>query len=104
MPFIPNTDDERKEMLAAIGVQNFEELISNIPDELRFKGKMDLPNPLSEMEITSFFTKLVRENSGCNDFISFLGGGAYDHYIPAAIDHVISRSEFILLTHHINPK
>lgn len=94
MPFIPNTDDERKEMLAAIGVQNFEELISNIPEELRFKGKMDLPDPLSEMEITSFFNKLVRENSGCNDYISFLGGGAYDHYIPAAIDHVISRSEF----------
>ncbi len=94
MPFIPNTDDERKEMLAAIGVLNFEELISNIPVELRFKGKMDLPDPLSEMEITSFFNKLVRENAGCNDYISFLGGGAYDHYVPAAIDHVISRSEF----------
>ncbi|MBD3287709.1 aminomethyl-transferring glycine dehydrogenase subunit GcvPA [candidate division KSB1 bacterium] len=94
MPFIPNTDDERKEMLAAIGVQNVEELISNIPKDLRFKGKMELPEPVSEMEIASSFHKLVRENTGCNDYTSFLGGGAYDHYIPAAIDHVISRSEF----------
>jgi len=94
MPFIPNTDDDRKKMLAAIGVKDFNELIANIPEELRFRGTMDLPEPLSEMEISSHIINLVKKNSGCNDNITFLGGGAYDHYIPAAIDHIISRSEF----------
>ena len=94
MPFIPNTDEDRKEMLASIGVENFEQLIANIPDELRFKEKINLPPPLSEMEITSHLHSKIKKNSGCIDYVSFLGGGAYDHYIPAAIDHIISRSEF----------
>ena len=94
MPFIPNTDEDRKEMLAAIGVKNFEELIANIPDELRFKGKMNIPEPLSELEISALLNDKMQKNSGCIDYISFLGGGAYDHYIPAAVNHIISRSEF----------
>lgn len=94
MPFIPNTDNDRQEMLASIGVKNFEELIANIPDELRFKGKMSLPEPLSEYEITTLLHSLAKQNRGCSEYISFLGGGAYDHFIPAAVDHIISRSEF----------
>jgi len=94
MPFIPNTDEDRKEMLASIGVKNFEELIANIPDELRFKGKLNLPEPLSELEISALLHTKVQKNSGSINYISFLGGGSYDHYVPAAIDHILSRSEF----------
>jgi glycine dehydrogenase subunit 1 len=94
MPFIPNSDDDRKEMLAAIGVKNFEELLENIPEALRFREKMNLPEPLSEFEIASFMNKMATKNNGCGDYATFLGAGAYDHYSPAAIDHIISRSAF----------
>jgi glycine dehydrogenase subunit 1 len=94
MPFIPNTDADRKAMLERIGVKNFEELISNIPDELRFKPEFDLPEPLSEMEIAREMYNKMRCNQGIADTINFLGGGAYDHFIPAAVGHIISRPEF----------
>jgi len=94
MPFIPNTDADRKAMLERIGVNNFEELISNIPGELRFKQEFNLPEPLSEMEIAREIHYKTCCNQSISDAINFLGGGAYDHYIPAAINHIISRSEF----------
>lgn len=94
MPFIPNTDADRKAMLERIGVKNFEELISNIPGELRFKQDFNLPEPLSEMEIAREIHYKTRCNQGVSDAINFLGGGAYDHFIPAAIGHIILRSEF----------
>ncbi|MBC8182719.1 aminomethyl-transferring glycine dehydrogenase subunit GcvPA [candidate division KSB1 bacterium] len=94
MPFIPNTDNDRKLMFERIGVKNFSELISNIPDELKFKGDLDLPPSVSELEIS----KIIQQKAGCNtqtcDTISFLGGGAYDHFIPAAVNFLLSRSEF----------
>ncbi len=94
MPFIPNTDADRQAMLERIGVKNFDELISNIPDELRFKGEFKLSKPLSEMEIAREIRHKTLCNQSISDAINFLGGGAYDHFIPAAVDHIISRSEF----------
>lgn len=94
MPFIPNTDADRKAMLERIGVSNFEELISNIPGELRFKQDFKLPEPLSEIEVAREIHDKTRCNQGISDAISFLGGGAYDHFIPAAVGHIVSRSEF----------
>ena len=52
MPFIPNTDSDRRLMLERIGVKNFEELISNIPNELKFKGNLNIPDPVSELEVS----------------------------------------------------
>ena len=94
MPFIPNTDADRQAMLERIGVKNFKELISNIPPELRFKDEFQLPEPLSEMEIAREIQQKTRCNQGVYDAINFLGGGAYDHFIPAAVGHITSRSEF----------
>ncbi len=94
MPFIPNTDADRKKMLERIGVKNYEELISNIPEELKTKDGLTLPDPLSELEMSNLLQEKARCNRSTNDMISFLGGGAYDHFIPAAVEHVISRSEF----------
>ena len=85
MPFIPNTDADRQAMLERIGVENFEELISNIPGELRFKQEFKLPEPLSELEIAREVHQKTRCDQGVSDAINFLGGGAYDHFIPAAI-------------------
>jgi len=94
MPFIPNTDEDRRAMLERIGVKNFEQLISNIPEELRFKRDFDLPEPLSELELVREVRQKARCNQALSDAISFLGGGAYDHFVPAAIGHILLRSEF----------
>ena len=94
MPFIPTTEENRKEMLKTIGVSDFEELLEAIPEEARFKGDLDLPAPLSEFEVTKLLQEMASKNEHAGTHTCFLGGGAYDHFIPAAVDHVISRSEF----------
>jgi len=94
MPFIPNTDKDREEMLKAIGVSSFEELLSPIPKNLRLKKPLDLPPSLSEFEIKKLMREIAKKNITTNDYISFLGAGSYDHYIPAVVDYVVSRPEF----------
>jgi glycine dehydrogenase subunit 1 len=94
MSYVPNTDGNRKEMLEKIGVGNFEELIEPIPDSLRLKEDLKIPPPLSELELTKLLTGLAGRNRDTNQSVCFLGGGAYDHFIPAIVDHIISRSEF----------
>lgn len=94
MPFIPTTESNREEMLKAIGVSDFEELLESIPDEVRFKGELNLPNPLSEYEVTRLLEEIADRNCHAGKYVCFLGGGAYDHFIPAAVKHIIGRSEF----------
>ena len=94
MPFIPATEQNRKEMLKAIGVSEFEDLLQDIPEHLRLAGSLDLPESMSELEISSYIEELAGLNANTGTHVCFLGGGAYDHFIPAAIDHLISRSEF----------
>ena len=94
MPFIPTTETNRKEMLEAIGVSDFEELLEAIPAEARFKGELDLPEPLSEFEVTQLLQNIAAKNEHAGSHTCFLGGGAYDHFIPAAVSHITSRPEF----------
>ena len=94
MSYIPNTSEDRKIMLDEIGVNKFEELIKNIPENLRLKSELKIPAGLSELEVVKLMKAISRENSTTDDYISFLGGGAYDHYIPSAVNHIISRPEF----------
>ena len=94
MPFIPTTDVNRKEMLKTIGVSDFEELLEAIPEKAHFKGDLDLPKPLSEYEVTRLLQQIADKNEHSGTHMCFLGGGAYDHFIPAAVGHVTSRSEF----------
>ena len=91
MPFIANTDAQRQEMLASIGVEKIEDLFANIPPELRCKG-LDIPPGLTEQEVRNRLASLAEHNS--SGLISFLGGGFYDHFIPAALNSIVSRSEF----------
>ena len=91
MAFLTNSENDIKEMLTAIGVEKFEDLISNIPKDLRFKGKLDIPEAISEAEVTHLINSLAVKNELG---VSFMGGGAYDHYVPAIVGSLISRSEY----------
>ncbi|MCK4353358.1 aminomethyl-transferring glycine dehydrogenase subunit GcvPA [candidate division WOR-3 bacterium] len=94
MPFIPNTDEDRKKMLERIGVKNFEELLSPVPKDLRLKKPLNLPSPLSELEVKKLMQTNSNKNLNTENYISFLGAGCYDHYIPSAVDAIILRPEF----------
>jgi glycine dehydrogenase subunit 1 len=94
MGFVPNTEEDKKEMLKAIGVSSFEELISDIPPEIRLKEELNLPEPLSEYEVLKELQSISEKNLDVNHAICFLGGGAYDHFTPSAVFAIISRSEF----------
>jgi glycine dehydrogenase subunit 1 len=86
---------ERLEMLEAIGVASIDELFSVIPDEIRFRGKLDLPPGASELELQRELAARSADNLSAQNAACFLGGGAYDHFIPAFIDQLILRGEFL---------
>ncbi len=92
--FTPHTPEDKKAMLKKIGVSSIEELLSVIPENLRLNRELALPEPLSELEAIKIVSDIAKRNDNLNDFISFLGGGVYDHYIPSVINHILLRSEF----------
>ncbi len=94
MPYIPTTTDDRQAMLAAIGVASLDELFAMIPAELRLQRRLDLPAAMGEMELTAHMAELAARNTPAGQSVCFLGGGSYDHFIPAVVDFVASRSEF----------
>jgi glycine dehydrogenase subunit 1 len=91
--YIPNSPEERAEMLEAIGLQSAEQLFESIPPELRLQRPLNTPRALSEIELLDKFEQMGQRNAAARR-ISFLGAGAYSHYIPTIVDHIISRSEF----------
>ncbi len=94
MHYIPNTNEIEKELLAAIGVERFEDLLENIPEKFLKKCRIDLSAPLSEPETGKKLEQMAGTNDDTDTMVSFLGGGSYDHFIPAVVDFLISRSEF----------
>lgn len=92
--YLPMTEEDKKEMLNAIGVESTDELFSAIPEEVRFKGELNLKPPKNEYELMKELTEMSKKNINLKEYSSFLGAGVYDHYIPSVVDHVISRSEF----------
>src|SRR4051794_26394598 len=81
-------------MLKAIGVSTIEELFANIPAGLRLKRPLNVPPALSEIELTNHLQRLSARNKPADDTVCFLGGGSYDHFIPAVVDTVAGRGEF----------
>ncbi|HEY2785923.1 MAG TPA: aminomethyl-transferring glycine dehydrogenase subunit GcvPA [Fimbriiglobus sp.] len=94
MPYLPNTDADRTEMLARIGAKSVEELFSPIPAELRLKRSLNIPPAMPEQDLTRHIQLLARKNQSAADLVCFLGGGAYDHFIPSVVDAIAGRSEF----------
>jgi glycine dehydrogenase subunit 1 len=91
--FLPNSDAERREMLAAIGVASIDDLFAAIPAVVR--KTPDLPDPLSEIEIRRFLGGLAARNTNARDSAFFLGGGVYHHYVSAIADQMLYRAEWL---------
>jgi len=94
MRFVPHTLKEKEEMLKTIGITSTDELFRDIPEEIRLKKGLNLPTGLDEITLQKEIETLAGNNAHLNDYISFLGAGAYDHYRPSIIDHLLLRSEF----------
>ncbi|MEC3883084.1 aminomethyl-transferring glycine dehydrogenase subunit GcvPA [Halobacillus litoralis] len=92
--YLPMTERDKKEMLNVIGVEQSDELFSDIPESIRFKGDLQIKKPKNEFQLMKELTELAGKNVDLKSHTSFLGAGVYDHYIPSIVDHVISRSEF----------
>ena len=92
--YIPNTREDQEKMLSVIGVGSIEELFSDIPEDLRLNRDPELPAGMPEPELTAHMRSIASKNVSTADHPCFLGAGAYDHYIPSVVGHVISRSEF----------
>ena len=89
------TDQDRKEMLDAIGVGSVDDLFEQIPEGVRLGRPLELPDGMSEDEVNRHLTALAARNRHADDEVTFLGAGMYDHYVPALIDSIITRSEFL---------
>jgi glycine dehydrogenase subunit 1 len=92
--FLPHTDQDREAMLRTIGASSLEELFQVVPAKHRFP-ELNLPPMLTEMEVASELNEISDANESTGDLVSFLGAGAYNHFIPAAVDAIISRGEFL---------
>jgi glycine dehydrogenase subunit 1 len=94
MPYLYNTPQDQEQMLAAIGVASIEELFQQIPAELRLGRSLDIPPALCELELAQHVSALAARNDHAGNKVCFLGGGSYDHFIPAVVDAIASRGEF----------
>jgi glycine dehydrogenase subunit 1 len=93
--YTTTTPDDLREMLAAIGVGSISELFASIPDRVRLGRELDLPAGMAEQDVYAHLLDLARRNVSAEDEITFLGAGMYDHYVPAVIDMLLGRSEFL---------
>jgi glycine dehydrogenase subunit 1 len=94
MRFLPHTQADIDTMLAALGNTSIDELIAYVPAGLRKTAEIKLPNGLPEADVAAFLSELASRNTGASEMTSFLGGGAYGHYVPAAVRAILARAEF----------
>src|SRR5437868_8286263 len=92
--YLLNTPADQAAMLAKIGAKSVEDLFAPIPAGLRLGRPLDIPPALPEMELTRHIASLAAKNRSAADAVCFLGGGAYDHFIPSVVDAVAGRGEF----------
>jgi glycine dehydrogenase subunit 1 len=95
MRYHPLTDADRADMLAAIGVASVDELFADVPADKRLAGLLDLPKAKSELEVERLMGRMAGRNVVAGDAPFFVGAGAYRHHVPASVDHLIQRSEFL---------
>ncbi|KGX88862.1 aminomethyl-transferring glycine dehydrogenase subunit GcvPA [Pontibacillus litoralis] len=92
--YLPMTDKDKQDMLDSIGVSSTDELFEDIPETVRFQGELNIKPAKSEPALMKELSAMASKNANTKEYVSFLGAGVYDHYIPSIVDHVISRSEF----------
>ena len=95
MRYLPQTANARKEMLKAVGVSSVDELLQDIPKTAFVDGLVDLPKHQGEIEVDRDLSVMAAKNMNASDVPFFLGAGVYNHHIPASVDHIIQRSEFL---------
>ena len=94
MRYIPHTEADVQKMLERIGVRSLDELFACVPEKHRLERALDLPSATSEQELTAHLQSLATRNASTESHDWFLGAGTYAHFIPSAIDTLVSRSEF----------
>ena len=95
MRYLPLTEADRKAMLARIGVADIDALFADIPEDKRLRGLVDLPKAQGEMQVERALARLAGRNMPAGSVPFFVGAGAYKHHVPASVDHLIQRSEFL---------
>ncbi|MEM1989567.1 MAG: glycine dehydrogenase, partial [Candidatus Bathyarchaeia archaeon] len=94
--YMPNDTVEIKEkMMKDVGIEDIEDLFSDIDERIRLKKKLNLPKPLSELEVKREVEKILEKNRSFKDFVCFLGAGVWPHYVPSVVDEIALRSEFL---------
>ncbi|MBI4641303.1 MAG: aminomethyl-transferring glycine dehydrogenase subunit GcvPA [Candidatus Tectomicrobia bacterium] len=94
MRYIPNTDEDCRKMLETIGIESVDDLFTDIPEEVKLKRTLNIPESLGEPDLFAYMKRLSEENANLETYTSFLGAGAYNHFRPGLIDHLRSRGEF----------
>ena len=92
--YLPDTEQDQKDMLDFLEIKSVKELFSDIPTHITLNENLAIPSALHESGLTKKMRKLAAKNATAHEYSLFLGAGTYDHYIPSVVDHVISRSEF----------
>ncbi len=95
MRYLPHTDADRQEMLAQIGVAGIDDLFADIPADKRLQKPLDLPPHAGELEVERRLSAMAAKNVAAGSVPFFIGAGAYKHHVPATVDHIIQRSEFL---------
>jgi glycine dehydrogenase subunit 1 len=93
--YLPHSDADRRAMLAKIGVASIDDLFADVPADKRLSGLLDLPTTKSDIEVERILGRMAGRNVAAGSVPFFVGGGAYRHHVPASVDHLIQRSEFL---------
>lgn len=94
MNYVPHTEKEQQEMLNSMGLKSIDDLYQDIPADLRLTRDLQVEGGLSEIELRRLLGKIAAKNQHLDEYVSFLGAGTYDHYIPSFVDQLLLRSEF----------
>ncbi|HZK28025.1 MAG TPA: aminomethyl-transferring glycine dehydrogenase subunit GcvPA [Thermoclostridium sp.] len=92
--YIPNTNAQQLQMLKEIGVNDIKDLFSDIPENVKLNTSLDIPEAMSEIELSTHMRQVANKNKNLEEYSCFLGAGAYDHYIPSVVNNLLSRQEF----------
>lgn len=95
MRYLPHTAEDRTEMLRKIGAKSIDDLFDNVPKDCKINPELNLPTTQTEAEVEKYLGRLAGKNHAAKDGPFFLGAGCYNHHIPASVDHIIQRSEFL---------